>query len=443
METLAFLHLALAYEDPNPSPNLRFKDTDLRAASSVAISFIASGIVASTLTCADVAQATLYYGSRGSDVAKLQEALGNIAVDGVFGSETLARLKSYQAKKGLMVDGIAGAETLSSLGWSSLSRNSKSQDVGIGKVWSEPEQYGRLQLINDTPYMALVLLYKPGNEKPSRYAYISPCSKRTLGAIYSGSWKISSNQSEKFSIAEKADKKEDFFEVKLSNLKKDYTQLCEFNNKQEPKAKPIYIPPSIGRTRREVRENAETWVDEVTAQAALAKIQYEKAVGESEEKERLSDYYNLLEKQDSEVDYGLGVLMKSDESPDNGVYTYMGMRLRIKAFRGELNPNKPEEIYQTLSKWYRDPNCQNLFGFSQFQNLEKRDITVMQLILLESMKRSQGATDSLDKATIDSFRNQTVRSDFRKSNCELAGNRHPIYANFGNQSQRTLRSCKN
>jgi hypothetical protein len=244
METLAYFHLALAYEEPNPSPNLRFKDTDLRAASSVAMGFIASGIVASTLTCADVAGATLYYGSRGADVAKLQEALGNIAVDGVFGSETLARLKSYQAKKGFIIDGIAGAETLSTLGWSSSSKISKGQDIGVEPERREPEQYGRLHLINDTPYMAVVCLYEPGEKKASRYAYIPPYAERTLLDTYSSSWQVSFNKYGEFLIADllaekNADKENDVFKVKLSKLNKEDIERGEHESSKALKAKPV------------------------------------------------------------------------------------------------------------------------------------------------------------------------------------------------------------
>ncbi|MCC5647122.1 peptidoglycan-binding protein [Nostoc sp. CHAB 5824] len=241
METLAYSHAAIAYEEPNLSTNLRFKDTDLRAASSVAMSCVAWGIVASTVTYADAAQATVYYGSRGSDVAKLQKALGNIAVDGVFGSETLTRLKSYQAKKGLIVDGIAGRETFSSLALSSLSKNLKEQDLEIEIGLGEPEQYGKLQLINDTPYMAIVLLYESGNKYSSKYAHIPPCSKRTLLNTYSSSWEISYNESRKFSLGDKADKKNDVFEVKLSQLKEEDTQLCEYDNLAASRLKAVNV----------------------------------------------------------------------------------------------------------------------------------------------------------------------------------------------------------
>jgi peptidoglycan hydrolase-like protein with peptidoglycan-binding domain len=50
-------------------------------------------------------------GDEGKQVQLLQQALGGIAVDGVFGPETEAAVRSFQASKGLTVDGIVGALT--------------------------------------------------------------------------------------------------------------------------------------------------------------------------------------------------------------------------------------------------------------------------------------------------------------------------------------------
>jgi peptidoglycan hydrolase-like protein with peptidoglycan-binding domain len=64
------------------------------------------------------------YGSRDTEkdkgVAELQQKLKdkgyNIAVDGIYGTETQKAVTQYQAKNKLKVDGIAGNETLTSLG---------------------------------------------------------------------------------------------------------------------------------------------------------------------------------------------------------------------------------------------------------------------------------------------------------------------------------------
>lgn len=65
----------------------------------------------------------LAYGSRGSDVRILQEALvrfgydlGPPSVDGIFGPYTLAAVKALQKDGRIKVDGIAGPTTLAMLG---------------------------------------------------------------------------------------------------------------------------------------------------------------------------------------------------------------------------------------------------------------------------------------------------------------------------------------
>lgn len=64
--------------------------------------------------------ANLAYGSSGSDVRALQEALRkegyNIEADGVYGAETRNAVRQYQSAQGLGVDGIAGQKTFGSLG---------------------------------------------------------------------------------------------------------------------------------------------------------------------------------------------------------------------------------------------------------------------------------------------------------------------------------------
>jgi peptidoglycan hydrolase-like protein with peptidoglycan-binding domain len=50
-------------------------------------------------------------GSEGRQVRLLQQALGGIKVDGVFGAETEEAVRSYQASRGLAVDGVVGAQT--------------------------------------------------------------------------------------------------------------------------------------------------------------------------------------------------------------------------------------------------------------------------------------------------------------------------------------------
>lgn len=81
------------------------------------------------------------YGSRGDEVKQIQEKLKRWgyytgSVDGIYGSKTLAAVKSFQRKNGLTVDGIAGEKTLAAMGItgsknSSTGNNSNSNNVTL------------------------------------------------------------------------------------------------------------------------------------------------------------------------------------------------------------------------------------------------------------------------------------------------------------------------
>lgn len=79
-----------------------------------------------------VSEALSRYGSRGSEVSKIQTKLKNWgyytgSIDGVYGSNTLKAVKKFQRKNGLTADGIAGKATLEKLGiFSSSSKSSGS-----------------------------------------------------------------------------------------------------------------------------------------------------------------------------------------------------------------------------------------------------------------------------------------------------------------------------
>lgn len=64
------------------------------------------------------------YGSRGSEVTKIQTKLKNWgyyfgSIDGIYGSATREAVKYFQRKNGLAQDGIAGPKTLAAMGISS------------------------------------------------------------------------------------------------------------------------------------------------------------------------------------------------------------------------------------------------------------------------------------------------------------------------------------
>jgi len=59
---------------------------------------------------------TVRRGSRGAHVEVLQQTLGGLAVDGIFGPRTEQAVRLFQQRRGLVVDGIVGRMTWSALG---------------------------------------------------------------------------------------------------------------------------------------------------------------------------------------------------------------------------------------------------------------------------------------------------------------------------------------
>ena len=76
------------------------------------------------------------FGSSGSEVTQIQTKLKgwgyyNGAVDGIYGSRTVAAGRYVQRANGLKVDGIAGKETLAAMGISSGSSNAGKDSANI------------------------------------------------------------------------------------------------------------------------------------------------------------------------------------------------------------------------------------------------------------------------------------------------------------------------
>lgn len=86
------------------------------------IRLCAAGIIlAFAVAAASGAAALSRYGSRGSEVVKIQEKLKRWgyysgAVDGVYGPKTYEAVRYFQRKNGLTVDGVAGPKTLAAMG---------------------------------------------------------------------------------------------------------------------------------------------------------------------------------------------------------------------------------------------------------------------------------------------------------------------------------------
>ncbi|NNG40716.1 hypothetical protein HJ588_15735 [Flexivirga sp. ID2601S] len=67
-------------------------------------------------TAAPTTVVTVRYGSTGSYVKTVQQRLGGLAVDGIFGTRTLAKVKTFQSAHRLVADGIVGPLTWTALG---------------------------------------------------------------------------------------------------------------------------------------------------------------------------------------------------------------------------------------------------------------------------------------------------------------------------------------
>lgn len=119
METFAYIHAAVSYEDPNPAPELRsFDDIKLPNAALMGIAGAAAAatVISSTPDRAMAATPIVGQGSAGAEVEAVQNALG-IEADGQYGPKTEAAVTDFQIRQGLkQIDGVVGNETATALG---------------------------------------------------------------------------------------------------------------------------------------------------------------------------------------------------------------------------------------------------------------------------------------------------------------------------------------
>ncbi|MEC4896321.1 MAG: peptidoglycan-binding protein [Oscillatoria sp. PMC 1051.18] len=123
MESLAYLHLAEAYEDPNLETLeiVLFKGWDWQKINSRSIQIVSLLLAISLISLTNAASA-LQRGDRGSDVVRLQNELKregffppNVRSTGNYEQITEDAVKKFQRAYGLRVDGIAGPQTLNAL----------------------------------------------------------------------------------------------------------------------------------------------------------------------------------------------------------------------------------------------------------------------------------------------------------------------------------------
>lgn len=123
METLAFIHCAIAYENPGPEPQLRsLEELKLSIPSSTLVGLAGSAIAVSTvMTTVSNADAAVQRKDACPTVRTVQQALERVghdpgAVDGVFGGKTEYAVIRFQQRKGLSPDGVVDAATAEALG---------------------------------------------------------------------------------------------------------------------------------------------------------------------------------------------------------------------------------------------------------------------------------------------------------------------------------------
>jgi len=119
METLAFTHAAVAYEDPNPAPELQI---NLAIPSSAWVGAMSTAVVlAAVVGTAPNAEASVRLGDVCPAVSDVQAALTRAGyspggIDSTFGSGTLSAVRRFQSNRGLFADGVVGPRTADALG---------------------------------------------------------------------------------------------------------------------------------------------------------------------------------------------------------------------------------------------------------------------------------------------------------------------------------------
>ncbi|MBQ9279814.1 MAG: spore cortex-lytic enzyme [Clostridia bacterium] len=88
--------------------------------------YVYVGIVYVSAENSRISETLSRFGSTGSEVSQIQSRLKNWgyyqgAIDGVYGSQTVAAVKYFQRANGLTIDGIAGDATLAAMGITSNS----------------------------------------------------------------------------------------------------------------------------------------------------------------------------------------------------------------------------------------------------------------------------------------------------------------------------------
>lgn len=163
METLAYLHLALANEAPaytfcqatattRERPKLFADLNSLRFSTSAAIHLLSLTVAVGILGIAHQASAVVKQGDSGSEVTALQQRLQELGyfqgnATGYFGSVTKSAVMDFQQAKGLNPDGVVGSNTDTTLREprQSSSQSASDSNNGVLKIGSRGESVTAVQ----------------------------------------------------------------------------------------------------------------------------------------------------------------------------------------------------------------------------------------------------------------------------------------------------------
>lgn len=126
-------------------------------------------------------------GSQGESVYDLQRKLNsngyNIAVDGVFGNETLGAVRDYQAKNNLSVDGVVGDQT-----WGSLNNAAQKSTGNVSGQTGDTTGDNTLRGVSDVTGAKLAEYeqgYRPSAAVAAAEKYLQEIQQKKPGAYVS------------------------------------------------------------------------------------------------------------------------------------------------------------------------------------------------------------------------------------------------------------------
>ncbi|MBD2212159.1 hypothetical protein H6G27_20130 [Nostoc linckia FACHB-104] len=186
METLAYTHAAVDYEEFNSSSELsvfrNIKIKALKAVKSIAIAAggITASVVVGTVSLASTNPIRESAVTNGARVVPLHTGFVSDDTKGSVSYLPITSLdKAVLPRQGHMSN-IKRKETTKA----QAEKTENMQDSSSGK-----RGYGKLTLVNDTPIGRVIYLMAPWEDQPTRYAYMAACTKRAMKNDYTNGWR--------------------------------------------------------------------------------------------------------------------------------------------------------------------------------------------------------------------------------------------------------------